>query len=210
MIRLDHMVWQPIVDLQTMTLIGYEALARFRDGVQPADAFHQAGDNAVMLDHLCLDWVWRHPPTSGKIFVNVSPAFVRTGAWLWPPYRLRARVVWELPEVSGWHPADIPAWLTVALDDIGAGHAELQRLASVRWQFLKLDQALTQQVTTSSVLAGLVRQLVREARQRGGSVIAEGIETASVAAAIQNLGVRYGQGYWLGRPQRRPQQIKEA
>ncbi len=201
MITLDYIAWQPIIELASNRIIGHEGLARFRHGLSPLDAFRSAGDNALLLDYLCLAEAFRRPPSRGWIFVNVTPAFVQTGAWLLPHYRLRSRVVWELPETPGWHPTHIPNWAIVALDDVGIGHAELIRVTQVPWRFLKVDQSLVQGIAHQPPLQQMVRELVHIAAHRRGVIIAEGIEQSADRQCLQDLGVTYGQGFLLGRPQ---------
>lgn len=205
---LQHIVWQPIVNLKTSQILGYEALARFSDR-SPLEAFASAGDPKaqIALDHRCTREALTRPPDAGLIFLNVTPATVQAGQWPCLPDRLRHRVVWELPEAGGWQPAMIPGDYTVALDDVGSGFAELVRVAQVPWRFLKIDASLVADVGTYETHRALIRDLVARARERQGAVIAEGIEATQDAAALAGLGVTYGQGYLWGYPQRDPSSL---
>lgn len=201
--QLEHMVWQPIVDLTTETILGYEALARF-DVVSPLVAFSQLHDPAavIALDRHCIALALAHPPPDGLLFLNVTAATVQSGHWPTIPHDLRDRVVWELPEAAGWEPAMIPDGLTLALDDVGTGFAELVRLAQVPWHYLKVDRSLIAGIARHAGQALLVRDLVARARDRGGFVIAEGLEQAADAGRLNALGVSYGQGFLWGPPRK--------
>ena len=71
---------------------------------------------------------------------------------------------------------------------------------SVRPDIVKLDRGLVDGVATDAVRAALVECFVGFARRTGTDVLAEGIEAADDLATLAALGVRYGQGFALGRP----------
>ncbi len=202
---LQHMLWQPILNLRSLQVLGHEALARFTDR-SPLEAFTASDPPDVQrtLDQQCIAAAVAHPPDHGLIFLNVTPATVRAGQW--PPLSdtLRERIVWELPEGGGWQPPMIPPGYTLALDDVGTGFAELVRVTQVPWRFLKLDVSLVAGIGTQMTYRALIRDLVGRAQGRQGAVIAEGIEAVRDVAALIELGVTYGQGFLWGHPQREP------
>lgn len=196
-----RMVWQSIVDLATGDVIGYEALARFGD-VAPTVMFDYAVEQGlgVDLDSLCVTTALTHPPRKGLVFLNLTPATIRSGRFPALPEGFAERVVWELPEGSGWAPRHLPTSVVVALDDVGSGFAELLRLTEVPWRFVKADRSLVHAVATQRGHQAIVRDLVQRARDRGGAVIAEGVEVPADAAWLAQAGVAYGQGFLWGRP----------
>ncbi len=202
---LQYIVWQRILNLKTLQVLGHEALARFADRTS-LEAFATAVDPAdqIALDRRCIAKALVHPPSDGLIFLNVTPATVRTRQWPIFPEPLRQRIVWELPEAGGWHPSMVPAACTVALDDVGTGFAELVRVTQVPWRFLKIDASLVAGIGTHTTHRALIHELVTRARGRHGAVIAEGIETVADVVALMELGVTYGQGFLWGHPQREP------
>lgn len=200
-----QMVWQPIVRLHDQALLGYEALARF-EGSSPTEVFQAlAADETAQaaLDAACLHAALRDPPAQGQLFLNVTPATIRRQGWPAMPQELQARVVIELPEADGWNPEQLPKRGQWALDDMGAGVHELTRLFMVPWTYLKLDRSLITQAANPAI-GTLIQALRRQAHQRQGSLIAEGIETAEQLALARALDIPYGQGYFLGRPAPRP------
>lgn len=198
------MVWQPIVELDTATVVGHEALARFPIG-RPDEIFATAareGSEIVRaLDAVCRQKALTHCPPTGWIFLNVHPASI--DAQSWPSITdadVASRVVWELPEAAGWVPHQVPSDQQVALDDVGSGYGELLRLARVPWRYLKIDRSLVTQIPHDLVVRALVYDLVQLAQDRGGHVIGEGVEQQREADALATLGVTYGQGFLWGRP----------
>lgn len=197
-------VWHSIVALDTGTVIGHEALSRFSNG-RPDQMFasaSQRGPSVVRaLDTRCRQAALKQCPGNGWVFINVHPASIQAESWptIEDP-ELASRVIWELPEASGWGPHQVPPDQQVALDDVGTGYGELLRLARIPWRYLKLDRSLVSQVPHDLVVRALIHDLVRMAQDRGGSVIGEGVETVREAEALAGLGVAYGQGFLWGRP----------
>ena len=91
-----------------------------------------------------------------------------------------------------------------ALDDFGSGHANLDMLADLSPQFIKLDKSLVRGIGTCSRRLEILRGMLRMMGAFGGHVIAEGIERAEELAMVRDLGVFAGQGYFLGRPVAQP------
>ena len=90
--------------------------------------------------------------------------------------------------------------LRLAVDDVGAGFSSLRHIVQTSPDVLKLDRSIVDGVATDPVLRTLVRALVEFAHGCGAKVVAEGIETAQDAAALLELEVDLGQGWYYGRP----------
>ena len=88
----------------------------------------------------------------------------------------------------------------LAVDDVGAGHASLRNILQLDPDLIKLDVSLTREIHTQPPQRAMASALVTFAREVGVSVIAVGIETEAELAAIRDLGVPLGQGYYFGRP----------
>ena len=65
---------------------------------------------------------------------------------------------------------------------------------------IKLDRTLTNEVHTDNARQALVLALVAFGSQIGAAVVAEGVESEEQLEALRQSGVRFGQGYFLGRP----------
>jgi len=88
----------------------------------------------------------------------------------------------------------------VAIDDTGTGFASLSLVLEIAPELIKLDRELTRNIDLDPVRRALARALVAFGNETGAEVIAEGIETAAELAVLIDLGIAYGQGFYLGRP----------
>lgn len=88
----------------------------------------------------------------------------------------------------------------VAVDDLGSGKSDVLCLAQFRPDIVKLDRCLVTGVDFDPRKQTLVNAVRSYSESIGATVVAEGIETSDQLQALVGLGVRYGQGYFLGRP----------
>jgi EAL domain-containing protein (putative c-di-GMP-specific phosphodiesterase class I) len=88
----------------------------------------------------------------------------------------------------------------LAIDDTGAGFASFAHILKLAPDIIKLDRELTSGIDHDPVRAALATALVSFASQLGAEIIAEGIESAAELEVLRNLGIRFGQGYFLCRP----------
>lgn len=88
----------------------------------------------------------------------------------------------------------------VAVDDAGTGYNSLKTLVYLKPEFIKIDKSLIRNIHNNPAQQHLVELLLEFAIQSKTDVIAEGIETLSELMFLQELGVSYGQGYALGKP----------
>lgn len=216
---------QPIIDLSRGVVAGYEALARpqrstcFRHAGEMFEAGSrsgrlwalEAGARGAALEATAR---WR---VGAKLFLNCSPAVLadeRFPGTLESEVRARSglapgQIVLEITErsedqyVAGL--AERVAELKqmgfgIAIDDVGAGASGLNRIMLLRPRWLKLDRELVTGIDTDRVRQNLVRFMLHFGRLSGVQIIAEGIETETELGALIGLGVRFGQGYLLGRP----------
>ncbi|GGF67806.1 hypothetical protein GCM10007301_29390 [Azorhizobium oxalatiphilum] len=87
-----------------------------------------------------------------------------------------------------------------ALDDFGAGYANLSLLARFRPDFIKLDMDLLRGIDADSTRQHIVEAVVGLAKNLGLGVVAEGIESAGELATVRQLGINLAQGYFLAKP----------
>ena len=212
-----RMVFQPVVDIDTGCAIGVEALSRF--DVEPvrtpdvwfseAAAFGLAAELALAAIGAALRSIGELP---GDQFmaVNVSPATIcaplfAESAGDWPLDRL----VLELTEHHIVDDYDMlnehitrlrRRGIRLAVDDTGAGFASLTHIVKLAPDIIKLDLQITRNVDSDPAKRALAAALVRFAADIGAAITAEGVETANELQTLRDLGVRYGQGYYLGRP----------
>ena len=87
-----------------------------------------------------------------------------------------------------------------AADDVGAGYAGLNRMMRLAPEVIKLDRFLHRGRRRRPRAPALTSSAAAFAAATRTRVIAEGIETAGELAALRAAGIRYGQGFHLGRP----------
>lgn len=214
--------FQPIVDLISGAVVGFEALARWPTlpGANPGSVFPAAKAAGRLAE---LDWACRlaalrtalsvQPDRQTAIFVNVEAETFGAGgppgtALLLDLARHRLRVVLELTERSllrrpaelllliGW--ARERGW-GIALDDVGADPDSLALLPFVAPDVIKLDLSLVQN-SPSFQQARTMVAVMAHAERTGAAILAEGIETEAHREQALALGASYGQGWLLGRP----------
>jgi EAL domain-containing protein (putative c-di-GMP-specific phosphodiesterase class I) len=152
-------------------------------------------------------------PAEVDLFVNIDPALLRSprhlDQGLAPLYPVASGIVLELTERArlgtdmDWEGAVQrlrEVGFRVALDDVGAGYNSLGAVAAVKPDVIKLDISLVSGVHRDPRRAELVRLLCDYAAGQGMGTVAEGIEEAAEADVCTDLGVRWLQGYHLGRP----------
>ena len=92
-----------------------------------------------------------------------------------------------------------------ALDDIGAGHSNLDRIAFIKPDILKADRILLQNIDSDYHKQEVFGSLVRLSEKIGGWIVAEGIETQAEALSALDLGADMMQGFYFQRPQPMPE-----
>jgi EAL domain-containing protein (putative c-di-GMP-specific phosphodiesterase class I) len=217
--------YQPIVDLKTSRVAGFEALVRWVHPslglVQPAEFVDIAEESGLIVP--LGDWVMRAAIEAAAtwrdtsyVSVNVSvrqfrtPGFVRTVREHLATYGLpAARLMLEITE-SLLLPDEEQVLddlrelremgVRIAIDDFGTGYSSLSYLRKVPIDVVKVDRSFVETIGTSRQQRSLVEGIVWLAATLGLVVIAEGIETATDRDLLVGLGCPFGQGYFFARP----------
>ncbi|HTT92458.1 MAG TPA: EAL domain-containing protein [Acidimicrobiales bacterium] len=212
--------YQPVVNLRTGGLAGYEALTRFGDqmGSTTEEIFreaHQVGLGVDLELHTARLAVNAFGPEMARsedtyLAVNASPGLLYRPALLEVLSQLPAeRVIVEITEQRQFESyvqlretvqLVHERGMRVAVDDTGSGFASLQRLVDVRPEIVKLDRGLTSQIDSDAPRRALVTAIRHFADDMGITVVAEGIEREEQLIVLRDIGVDCGQGYLLGRP----------
>lgn len=221
--------YQPILLLQDRTVLGFEALTRGPRGTgleAPDDLFRAATDHELLveLDRLCRERALLSSgriPSNSRIFINTLPATIRDPQFRGKPlidFLDRAqvspdRIVIEITEklvIENYALfREAMAYFTdlgmsFAVDDVGAGYSGLEAIARLKPAFLKIDTMLVRDVHASLVNREMVKAIISMGKGIGATVIAEGIQSQEEASALLKMGVNYGQGYHLARPDAGP------
>ncbi|MFZ0168827.1 MAG: EAL domain-containing protein [Candidatus Dormiibacterota bacterium] len=208
-----HPVFQPVIDVETGLVVGYEALTRFADGEPPSARFSAAWSvgAGVELELATLDRairVGRDLPSGRWLSVNVSPRLLTHVAELRAvlkrgnrPLILEITEHVKIPDYGAVRTAlqrFSPA--RVSVDDAGSGFTNFAHIVDLQPDFVKIDIGLVRGVDTDLARQAMIAALCHFARNTGCQLIAEGVETRDEARTIKSLGVTFGQGYWYGRP----------
>ena len=210
-------VFQPIFDLTSLTLISCEALCRFKSDPyrSPDKWFEDAAAVGLGLDlevAVLRAAVAAFPslPNTMSLSLNASPDAVISGRLLElldTPYAARTIIeITEHGKVSSYpklHEYLEPLkrlGIRVAVDDAGAGYAGLQHIVQLAPDMIKMDMSLVRAIDTDPARRALATALVFYSREVGSCVVAEGIEREAELETLKLLGVMRGQGYLLGKP----------
>ncbi|MDR7305508.1 EAL domain-containing protein [Rhodoferax saidenbachensis] len=221
--------YQPKVDLRDGRLVGVEALVRWQHpekGLLPPSEFlpHIQGSN---LEQPLGEWVirtalaqatqWLQDGLQLQMGVNISASHLvqvdfcdKLAAALsvqpqLPPESLELEVL----ETAAFE--DINAAGAVlrrcqalgvrfALDDFGTGYSSLTYLRKLPVDTLKIDQSFVRHMLTDSEDRGIVESVIRLASAFNREVIAEGVETLDIGAALLGMGCHLAQGYGVAKP----------
>lgn len=218
-------VFQPIVDLRSGHILGFEGLIRPDPRGPLPDtarlfAAAAASDRTVELDVACVEAVLASARAIGPdrlLTLNLSPRTLEVkdfdAGWLLQGlYRngiSPGRVILELTERD--EIADLVRLqrtfshlqqygLRLAADDVGAGNSGLRLLSQVQFDIVKIDLSLVHDGVRRLGARAVLRSLRDLALSQHAHVVAEGVETREQLQLIRELDIGAGQGYLLGRP----------
>ncbi len=90
---------------------------------------------------------------------------------------------------------------SLAIDDFGTGYSSMEHLLEMEIDTLKIDQAFIKKMHEQEKARNLVQGIVDLSKALDYSIVAEGIETQLDADTVRDMGVHYGQGFYIGKPQ---------
>jgi EAL domain-containing protein (putative c-di-GMP-specific phosphodiesterase class I)/CheY-like chemotaxis protein len=213
--------FQPIVALNTRQIVGYEALSRFdAEPHRGPDEWFAEAHEVGLGPELELKAIRlacersRALPPNVFMAVNVSPETAERPDLL--TLLACCQVEEVVLEVTEHAPVEDyrrfrlaidrvrQLGARLAVDDAGAGFASLRHILELDAELIKLDGSLTRSLEDDPRRRSLASALIEFGREAGASVLAEHIESELQLIELRRLGVTYGQGFHLGRPQRLP------
>jgi diguanylate cyclase (GGDEF)-like protein len=218
---------QPIVNLTDRRLVGAEALLRWRHkerGMVQPDAFIPVAEETGYIREIGL-WVleeacrqlaqWQAEGQKYYLSINISGRQVPDGltpAMLLDATRrhgiLPGKLVLEITEgVLMGDMSKAQAWLSevhdkgfrIYLDDFGTGYSSLSYLKRFPVDTVKVDQSFVRDMSEDSSDRKLVEAVVAMAHSLGMQVVAEGVENATQARLLRDMGCCHAQGYYFSR-----------
>jgi len=210
-----HPVFQPIVDLESGEVVGYEALTRFDSGQRPDLCFADAwsvglGPDLEMATIGAASVEAKALPPGLWLNLNLSPRMLqdpeRLRAVLWQSDRPIVLEITEHEIIEDYGAvreaiAGLGHDIRLAVDDAGAGVANFGHIIELRPDFVKLDMSLVRRVNANLGRQAMVVGMRHFSRTAGCRLVAEGIETEEEARTLTGLGVEFGQGYFFGHPE---------
>jgi diguanylate cyclase (GGDEF)-like protein/PAS domain S-box-containing protein len=220
-----HLVYQPLVKLDSGELTGFEALLRWNSARQgpigPAEFIPVAEETGLIVP--IGEWVLRTAcataaqwPSSVKIAINLSPVQFRA--------RGLASMVTSALAAAGLAPDRLELEVTesallqddaatiailhqlrglgirVSMDDFGVGYSSLSYLRKFPFDKIKIDRSFVGTLGESAGSEAIVRTIASLGDNLGMTTTAEGIETAEQLELVRKAGCTEGQGYHFSRP----------
>jgi len=225
-----ELYYQPIIGLETATLVGFEALVRWNHpqrGLVPPNEFISIAENTGLiipmtvqiLNSACRQIVkWQQDETGRPLSISVNlsgkhfghPALVdqintviaETGI---DPGRLKL----ELTESAVMENAQTAILMLrqiketgvqISIDDFGTGYSSLSYLHQFPIDQLKVDRSFVSAMEENTENGEIVRTVITLAKALNLKVVAEGIESIHQYHQLRVLGCQYGQGYLFSKP----------
>lgn len=215
--------YQPIIDVRSGAVFGYEALLRplMREIHTPREVLTLAKDQSKLYQiekltlSYTLNWYKKNQRQMGarKLFINRITSQKLSKEDMGELEALMENTYDHLVmEVTNTEQSDDSEFnekikrirdrgYGLALDDYGPGFHKGNFLLSLSPDFVKLDMTLVRNVDTDTTRQDLLRQIISFAESNNIGVIAQGVETHEELEMIIALGAHYVQGYYTGRPE---------
>lgn len=221
-----HVVYQPIVDVQTGRTVGVEALLRWHHpkwgAISPAVFIPQVESSTVLpkvtefvLRTAVAELTALTPSAPLRIAVNIAPQDLERGRFvadveaairaLPPGFTLVLEVTERILLEKNARTTEIFHALRskgakFAIDDFGTHHSNLDMLSRFPFDYVKIDRQFVSQLDSGS--SKLIEGIAAVAHHYGLKIIAEGVETEAQHRALHAVGIQYAQGYLYQRPLR--------
>ncbi len=224
-----HLEFQPLIDIRDNTVVGAEALLRWRNeelgSVRPDQFIPLAEDTGLIVP--IGEWILQTACREARIWqeiaerptpvsVNVSyrqfrdPEFVHTLSSVLietglPPALLTLEITESLlmddrPETLSMVEALNHLGIRVLLDDFGTGYSSLSYLRRYPFKGLKIDRSFVADCARVEDSAKLCRSIIAMATSLGMEVVAEGVESSDQLEFLRRNEVREAQGFYFSRP----------
>jgi diguanylate cyclase (GGDEF)-like protein len=217
--------YQPLLDLASETIRGFEALVRWnhpvRGQIAPLDFIPIAEDTNLIIP--IGEWVLRQAcrdaaqwPDDIRVAVNLSPAQFKRGdlvavtmSALTAADLAPDRLELEITESVLLHDE---AWVRsllerlkalgvrIALDDFGTGYSSLSYLRSFPFTKIKIDRSFVADMAGTTDALAIVQATIQLSERLGLETTAEGVETLEQLDMLVSEGCTQAQGYHISRP----------
>ncbi len=222
--------FQPIVDIESGEIYGYEALlrgVRYDGSILPPNQIldtARRGDMLFYLDRAARETALKTAAVKRiekKVFINFLPTAIYnpqnclldTVRWAMQLEFDPKNIVFEVVETEQMsdtkHLKNILDFyknhgFMVALDDVGSGYSSLSMLSQIHPDIIKIDREIISGIDSDSFKQSIFNALLKVATDHGITVLAEGVETLPEAEWISESGAHLAQGYFWGKPSAEP------
>lgn len=223
------MMFQPLISTFKNSVIGLEALVRgiipqSDQLISPAKLFQEAREHQVTyaLDLLCLRKAIKAFHTIYRthqdlfLFLNIDHSTIvhedfelnTLMGWL-RAYGIKPEsMILEISELEAENIQSIHEFamqckqhgIMVCLDDVGAGHANLDRIALIKPDIIKIDKELVIHISKNYYKQQVVEMIIKLAKKVGAVIVAEGVENIDDILTILEYGEQLLQGYYISKP----------
>lgn len=208
--------YQPIYELRSKNIIGFEALVRDKiHNTFPVEIFQEIQLNGLQSTFdrqllLMAQQMFQYI-TGSCLFLNVMPSTLLSPRFLywWDKCsEIAPSLVLEISEsqiISDWRAlkgvtAELQKrGIKIAIDDMGAGYSSFKHIVELEPDYIKLDKYYVDNLSASPIKQRILEGLIKVV---GGvaEIIIEGVEDVENLKVAKQLGIQYAQGYLLGRP----------
>ncbi|MEK6653517.1 MAG: EAL domain-containing protein [Nitrospirota bacterium] len=218
--------FQPVVNLNTFEIIGYEALSRGPEHTEyrsPAVLFDAAAETGLLLelDRLCRKKALLNARSLSpryKLFINCLPSAIHDPefkdeylkAFIKEVAINPANIILEVTEREAVENFDSfkkavtcyssDMGFAVAVDDTGSGFSSLEMVVELKPQFIKLAMTVIRGIDKNILKQELVKAMFSLSEKINSIIIAEGIETQEELKVLQDICIPYGQGFLFAHP----------
>ena len=219
--------FQPIFDLQTGNIFGFEALCRirFNNSIIYPDQFIEEAEDLGLINKIDLLTIRKACERISSIknkngvnftlFVNISAkafkdkAFFQEIVNIAKTYDMQNRLYIEITERESLSSLEkfeeIEEFLKYygihfVIDDFGSGYSSFLYLKFIKTEILKIDGAFVKNLTKNDRDKAIVKGIHTTAKHLNTKTLAEFIEDEETLIELKNIGIDYGQGYYLGKP----------
>lgn len=218
-------VFQPIISLKNGSVIGYEALSRGPENssmkspevlLNIAKEYDKLWEIEELFRSKSLETISKKNIET-KIFLNINPSIMDsikfrnsfTKEYLKKYCLGYENIIFEITEKEKVE--DRRSFRSaiedrksenyeIAIDDFGAGYSGFGRICDIRPDYIKIDIDIIREVDKDDTKKALIKSIYEFSKLSGCKLIGEGIETEAEMKTLIEIGVQYGQGYFIQKP----------
>ena len=216
--------YQPVIDLTTMELVGFEALARWRSpslGLLEPESFLAVAERTGMIGLITMSVLEqalgeaRSWPSHLKLAINISPVQFRDRTLAeqilralanagFPSHRLEVEItegalLEDREQVLTIIQSLKNVGVSISLDDFGTGYASLAQVDSLPIDRIKIDKSFINTMVKGDKTAAIVGTIASLGHTLNLPITAEGVESEQIRSELKDLGCSEAQGWLFGR-----------